>query len=56
MTKIWQYKTTKVPSIVNSTTELDDYMNDIAKDGWENYAVISDQYGEVKLFWKRPEM
>lgn len=56
MTEIWKYKTTKVSIIGDTTVELDEHMNAIAEEGWENYFASFDEYGKIsRLFWKRPK-
>ena len=47
MVQKWEYKKTPV----ELSTET---MNTLGADGWENYCIVSDQYGRIEtMFWKR---
>ena len=54
MTEIWEYKTSPLNRIENTTERLSRTMNTIARDRWENYLVAFNSDGEItRLFWRR---
>ena len=55
MTEIWEYKTMNVLAIAHSTAALNNHMNDVAKDGWENHTIVFNSDGMItRTVWKRP--
>ena len=52
---MWEYTTKEIKIERNSSLSIDDKLNELGKEGWEAFSILSQQKNSIKL-QKRTEL